>query len=56
MNNMDTKRKLYNFNNVRNYVTLVKLMDTVGNLSHDVTVSDVYIFDKNYRKILPLIS
>ena len=36
--------------NVSGYVTLVKLMQNIGNFSHEVTIYGVFIFDTNYKK------
>ena len=35
-------------------VTMVKLMDTVGNVNHAVIIVGYWIFESNYRKALPL--
>ena len=32
------------------YVTLVQLMSNLGNFSHTVMVSHVWVFDANYKK------
>ena len=41
-------------NNITEYVTLVQLMDSVGNVNHAVSVVGEYIFDSNEEKSLPL--
>ena len=37
------------------YVTLVPLVDTLGNVNHDVTISGVWIYKNNYKLKLPLV-
>ena len=32
--------------------TLVKLMDYLGNLNHDISVVGYWIFDSNYKKLI----
>ena len=41
-------------NNISEYVTLVKLMYSVGNVNHSVIVVGKWLFDSNYEKALPL--
>ena len=41
-------------NNISKYVTLVQLMDSVGNINHAVSVVGKWTFDSNYKKVLPL--
>ena len=33
-------------------VTLVQLMDTLGNVNHDISIVIYWIFDSNYNKAL----
>ena len=40
-------------NNISEYVTLLQLMDSVGNVNHAISVFVKWIFDSNYRKALP---
>ena len=45
--------KIGNFdsmNNISKYVTLVQLIDSVGNFNHSVNVVGNCIFDSNYKK------
>ena len=35
-------------------VTLVQLMDSLGNVNHDISVVGYWIFDSNYKKALVL--
>ena len=39
---------------ISEYVTLVKLMDYLGNANHDIIVVGYWIFDSNYEKALVL--
>ena len=39
---------------ISEYVTLVKLMDYLGNANHDISVVGYWIFDSNYEKSLVL--
>ena len=39
---------------ISEHITLVKLMDSLGNLNHDISVVGYCIFDSNYRKALVL--
>ena len=41
-------------NNVSEYVTLVQLMDSLGNVNHAISILRYWIFDSNYRKLLCL--
>ena len=40
--------------NTSNYVTLSQLMDTVGNINHEVILAENLISDSNYQKSLTL--
>ena len=44
----------YILNNISDYVTLVQLMDSLGNMNHAVSIFGKWIFDYNYKKYLPL--
>ena len=37
------------------YVTLVQFIDNPDSLSHYINISDVWIFDYNYKIVLPLV-
>ena len=37
---------------ISEYVALVKLMDYLGNVNHDISVVGYWIFDSNYKKHL----
>ena len=37
------------------YVTLVKFMENLGNVSHAVSTDFLWIYDKNDKKLLPLV-
>ena len=39
-------------NNIREHVTLVKLMKYIGNVNHTISVVGSQIFDSNYEKAL----
>ena len=39
-------------NDISEYVTLVKLMDSLGNVNHAISIVGYSIFDSNYRKAL----
>ena len=39
-------------NDVSEYITLVHLMDPVGNFNHAISIVRYYIFDSNYKKAL----
>ena len=41
-------------NDIRGNVTLVKLMDTLGNVNNDISILGYWIFDSNYEKSLCL--
>ena len=41
-------------NDISEYFTLVQLMDTVGNVTHAVSIVGKCIFDSNYKKELSL--
>ena len=40
--------------NISEHVTLVQLMDSLGNVNNSVSVLGKWIFDSNYKKSLPL--
>ena len=40
----------YILNNISKYVTLMQLMDSLGNVNHAVSAFGEYIFDSNYEK------
>ena len=42
------------FNDITTNVTLVQLMDSLGNNNHAISVVDSWIFDSNYEKALVL--
>ena len=39
---------------ISEYVTIVQLMDYLGNVNHDISVVGYWIFDSNYEKSLVL--
>ena len=39
-------------NNISEYVDLVQLMESIGNLNHVISVVGYWIFDSNYDKAL----
>ena len=41
-------------NNISKYVTLVQLMDSLGNMNHAVSMIVVCIFESNYEKEMTL--
>ena len=41
-------------NNIREHVTLVKLMKYIGNVNYAISVIGYWIFDSNYEKALVL--
>ena len=41
-------------NDISEKFTLVKLMDTVGNLNHALSIVGHCILDSNYKRALPL--
>ena len=49
------KKGLYKFSeDISENVTLVKLMDSLGNVNHAISVVGYWIFDSNYEKSLVL--
>ena len=40
-------------NNISEYVTIVQLMDSVGNVNHVFSVVGKWFFDLNYKKAFP---
>ena len=52
-----TWKKHYGFdipNEISEYVTLVQLMLLLGNMNHDISIVQYWIFDSNYNKALCL--
>ena len=50
------KRKtLYILNNISEHVTLVQMMETIGNIYHAVSISGFWIYNPNNKKALPLV-
>ena len=43
------KKKIDILNDIIKYITLVQLLDTVGNISHAVSISGTCISDPNYK-------
>ena len=41
-------------NYISENVTLVQLMETLGNVNHAISIVGYWIFDSNYEKALPL--
>ena len=41
-------------NYISENVTLVHLMDTFGNVNHAVSIFGYWMFENNYKKVLPL--
>ena len=41
-------------NDISEDVTLVQLMDSIGNVNHDISIVGHWIFDSNYEKALYL--
>ena len=41
-----------NLEGISEHVTLVQLMDSSGNVNHDISVVGYWIFDSNYEKLL----
>ena len=39
---------------IKEHVTLVQLMDSLGNVNHAISVVGYWIFDSNYEKVLVL--
>ena len=48
------KGTFYILNDISENVTLVQLMDTLGNMNHDISILGYWIFDSNYEKSLCL--
>ena len=49
--NLKICQKNYAFdilNKISEYVTLVQLMDSLGNINHDIIIVGYWIFDSNY--------
>ena len=44
----------YILNYISENVTLVQLMDTLGNVNHDISILGYWIFDYNHEKLLHL--
>ena len=43
---------IYIINNISENITLVQLMDSIGNVNHDISIVGHWIFDSNYEKEL----
>ena len=43
---------IYILNNISENITLVQLMDSIGNVNHDISIVGHWIFDSNYEKAL----
>ena len=41
-------------NNISEYVTLLKLIDSLGNVNYEVILTGEWVIDSNYEKALPL--
>ena len=55
--NMNIQKKNYAFDiikNVSEHVTLVQLMESLGNVNHAISIVGRWIFDSNYKKALCL--
>ena len=55
--NQEKKKKkgeYYILNKISANVTLVQLMDSLGNVNHDISVVGSWIFDSNYERELVL--
>ena len=55
--NMTIRKKNYAFdilNDISEDVTLVQLMDSLGNVNHAISIVGYWIFDSNYKKALYL--
>ena len=48
------KGDFYILNGISENVTLMQLMDTLGNVNHDISIVGYWIFDSNYKKSLHL--
>ena len=48
------KRVFWNFKDISECVTLVQIMETTGNVNHDVSITGSWIYDSNYRKEITL--
>ena len=51
---LDKKGTFDILNDISENVTLVQLMDTLGNLNHAISIVRSCIFDSNYEKLLCL--
>ena len=54
LNKWIKKGTFYILNNISENITLVQLMDTLGNVNHAINIVDYCIFDSNYDKELHL--
>ena len=55
--NLTIWKKIYAFdilNDINEYVTLVQLMESLGNVNHAISIVGYCIFDSNYNKALCL--
>ena len=50
----NSKGYYYILKDISEHVTLVQLMDSLGNLNHAISVFGSWIFDSNYKKSLVL--
>ena len=44
-----------NLNDIREHITLVKLMYTAGNVNNFVSIYGHWIYDSNYKRVIHLI-
>ena len=55
--NLKVWKKNDDFNiikNVSEYVTLLKLMESLGNVNHDISIVGYWIFESKYKKAICL--
>ena len=55
--NLTIRKKKYAFdilNDISEYLALVQLMESLGNLNHAISIVWYWIFDSNYKKALCL--
>ena len=48
------KRIIDILNDFSDYVTVFQLFDTAGNFNNDVSITECWIYDSNYKIALPL--
>ena len=51
---LNKRDNFYILNNVNEYVTLVQLMESLGNVNHAISIVGYCIFDSNYERALCL--